>query len=145
MPPKRKKTSSTKEATEGVVPSEGSHVFVLSYVAHNHAGEDPEKEIVGVYNSKAAAVAHAGSVNTDYGTFDEAIAEDFEDCHEDNREEAPDDGVLIQIGDEDVGEGDHAVLFISKMTVLGMPTAESKAKKAKGQTERYTARDFGYS
>mmetsp|Transcript_11947 Transcript_11947/g.22133 ORF Transcript_11947/g.22133 Transcript_11947/m.22133 type:complete len:190 (-) Transcript_11947:279-848(-) len=105
------------------------NVYVLLLSSWNHAsprGEDPE--IIGVFDSKAAAVARASTVGTDYGTFDEAIKEMFlsEYEHEDNRENPPDNGVLMQIGGDDVGEGDFCRLSIKKMPILGIQNSGSK-------------------
>ena len=145
MPPKRKKP--TKAEDDEV--KAGSHVYVLTKKVYNHADRGWEDELVGIYNSKNAAVASAGDVETDgYGTFNEAINDDmFKDCHEDNRNAAPDDGLLLQIGHRDVGEGDNAQLFIEKTVVLGMPDPSTKkeASKKKAALSTMTTADyFGY-
>ena len=61
--------------------------------------KDPK--VIGAYATKEAAVAAASTVDTEYGTFDEAIKTMFDEGdfdHKDNRGNPPDDGMLIQIG-----------------------------------------------
>ena len=127
MPPKRKKP--TKEE-DGEVKA-GSYVYILTKEGYDHSNyRRDEVDIIGIFNSKDAAVAVAGDVDTPYGTFDDAVKDEmFEDCHEDHRDAPPDDGVLLKIGDDDVDEGDHCELIITKTLVHDMPEP-SKKKKA---------------
>jgi hypothetical protein len=117
-----------------------SHVYLLMREEQNHARRGGEaKTLVGVYDSKEAAVAASMDVETGYGTFDSAIADDFKDDHVDNRETPPDDGILIQIGSEDAGEGDLVRLLIERIDVLGLEEESSSKeapKKGKGQKKR---------
>lgn len=131
MAPKRKKnTKTTKSEEDEEVVKAGSHVYVLTLQAYDHAGGNEGVEIVGIYNSKNAAVASAGDVDTQaYGTFDEAMQNDYSDSHEDHRDAAPDSGLLLKIGDSDEGEGDNVQLFIKKTEILGMPQQVSSKKK----------------
>ena len=125
MPPKRK--------TQASSASKETYVYLLTMEQWNHAGEGTMTSVAGVYESKEAAVASAGSINTDYGTFDEAIEGDFseEGEHEDNRSDPPDDGILLQIGGDDVGEGDYCRVLIQKCPILGMPASSGAEKKRK--------------
>ena len=116
--------------------SDNAFVFVLSLIKVHHGnGHQPEHEIVGVYASKAAAVTASGSVETYYGTFDEAIECDYEEDHIDNTEDPPDDGCLLQIGSYDTGEGDYVELNISKFPLIteSPTTVGSKAKTKKSK------------
>ena len=116
-----------------IMSSKEPHVYVLSLTSVDHGRNyRPEHEIVGVYSTKAAAAYAAGSVDTEYGTFDSAIESMFEDDHVDNRENPPDSGVLIQIGSEDTGEGDYVELSIEKFpleTATGSSSGKSKKIK----------------
>lgn len=123
MPPKRK----SAKASASTQPT---YVYLLTMKEYSHSvGE--MTDVIGVYESKEAAAASAGGINTSYGMFDYAIENDFCDDHEDNRSDPPDDGTLIQIGSSDVGEGDFICLVIKKLPILGMPTASSKKKSKK--------------
>ena len=80
--------------------------------------------------TRKSLVAASGYVETDYGTVDEAIEPDSgnglggifgeEDHHEDNRDDPPDNGVLIQLGGRDVFD----------LCIRGMPSAEKSPKKS---------------
>ena len=97
-----------------------THVYVLILEEWNHGwggGHKEDAEVVGVYISKEAAALAAGDIGTSYGTFDEAIepergtfSDEFD--YEDNRKDPPDDGILIQLGGKDIGEGDYVRLKI---------------------------------
>ena len=127
------------EQSEYLKPNQ-SHVYVLTLVQYDHSGNwgrGPDIEIIGIYDSKAAAVAKSVTVATPYGTFDEAIKDMFEDAHVDNRMNPPDDGILVKIGDDYVGEGDYCQLEIKKQQVEGLQKQASKVagrkRKAKGR------------
>jgi len=112
--------------------SSGSYVYVLTLEAWNHAcpgGTDPK--CVGVFDSKEAAVAKSVTVQMDYGRFDEAIKDMFgeEGDYEDNRKNPPDNGVLIQVGNEDVGEGDWCRLVIAKLPIDGLQESSKSSNK----------------
>ena len=76
--------------------SKGVHVYVLSLEEWNHGAHygrgESDTELLGLFDSKEAAVAAATKTSTDYGTFDEAIKDTF--CEEgdyiDKRENPPD-------------------------------------------------------
>lgn len=127
-PPKKRKaaatttTSAKKGSTNDAMATTivGSSVYVVTLVEEYHGGGDVmEPKLVGVYDSKVAAAAHAGSVSTIYGSFDSAIESDYSDDYEDYRENVPDSGVLLQIGNEDYGN--TARLVITKTSIIGMP------------------------
>ena len=103
-----------------------THVYVLMLEEWHHGwrgGWVEDAQVIGVYISKEAAALASGDINTSYGTFNEAIDPnrgDFSDefHHEDNRSNPPDDGILIQLGGKDVGEGDYVRLTIQKNLLL---------------------------
>mmetsp|Transcript_50331 Transcript_50331/g.56994 ORF Transcript_50331/g.56994 Transcript_50331/m.56994 type:complete len:138 (+) Transcript_50331:32-445(+) len=105
-----------------------SFVYLLTVKEYCHSGDPSDKEVVGVFNSKAAAVSNAGSMKAGYnGTpFDEAMEHDYDDCFTDNRDNAPDCGLLLQIGDDDHGEGDKVMLCIEKRAVQGTSTNDDE-------------------
>jgi hypothetical protein len=120
-----------------------SHVYILTMEEKDHAMRGQEElKLIGAYDTKEAAVVASVAVDTSYGTFDSAIADIFTDDsdHVDNRENPPDDGILIQIGQEDVGEGDLVRLLIKKVDVLGVVKESYSSKEApnneKGQKKR---------
>jgi len=90
-----------------------AYVYVLTLISVDHANNHrPELRTVGVYTSKAAAAYAAGSIDTEYGTFDYCIEEMFEEDHIDNRGNPPDYGCLLQIGSRNTGQGDFVGLKI---------------------------------
>ena len=101
-----------------------THVYVLILEEWNHGwGSGQESKVIGVYISKEAAVLASGDINTSYGTFDKAIEPNRGDFssefdHKDYRSNPPDDGILIQLGGDDIGEGDYIRLKIQKMPLL---------------------------
>ena len=96
---------------------------------YNHSGDDADTRIVGVYSSKEAAVASAGSVESrDWGNLVETARQYDEGDLQDYRDNPPDDGVLLQLFGEDIGEGDYARILIKRYPVLGL----KKQKKGKG-------------
>ncbi len=101
--------------------SSGNHVYILTLeeVGHDH---EPWFRTIGIFDSKAAAVAKSVTVNTVWGTFDEAIKDMFsaEYDHKDNRMNPPDDGVLIEVGGEGCGEGDYSRLMIKRQSILSL-------------------------
>lgn len=112
--------------------SDLGHVFVLTIVEVNHGNNHiPETKNVGVFDTKEAAAAIAGKVDTPYGPMESEMADGrmFEDDHEDNRDNPPDCGVLMQLGSEESGEGDYVSLMIEKFPVQGMPEDTKKSKK----------------
>lgn len=125
MAPKRKpansatqsKSSKTSKTSPSVEPA-GGDVFVLTYKDVNHSTcHVPDTKVIGIFTSKEAAVAVAGSVDTPHGTFDEAL-KDFGYGEElsciDNRKRPPDSGILLQFGSEEEGEGDYTQLLLEK-------------------------------
>ena len=100
--------------------SSNNLVFVLTLVSVDHGtNHQPEHRTVGVYASKVSAALAAGSVETDYGTFDSAIKSMFGHDHIDHRMDPPDNGCLLQIGSWETGEGDYVQLNIEKFTIFG--------------------------
>ena len=101
-----------------------THVYVLILEEWNHGwGSGQDSKVIGVYISKEAAVLASGDINTSYGTFDKAIEPNRGDFssefdHKDYRSNPPDDGILIQLGGDDIGEGDYIRLKIQKMPLL---------------------------
>ena len=79
------------------------------------------------------------TVGTCYGKWDEAIEDmfsgDYE--HEDNRNNPPDNGTLIQIEGDDIGEGDYVRLVITKKDIFSLPQVSSE--KQKKVTKKRTA------
>mmetsp|Transcript_919 Transcript_919/g.1711 ORF Transcript_919/g.1711 Transcript_919/m.1711 type:complete len:151 (-) Transcript_919:173-625(-) len=135
MHPKR----SIKNEKEGPNLGESpirAFVCVLTIESINHGcNYQLETEIISVYNSKAVA----GSVNSGWGTFDRVIVDMLTDPGEhiiDNRGNVPDQGVLLQLGDDDVGEGNIARLVISKMPIMGMTESSSDANDDKRKRAR---------
>mmetsp|Transcript_44163 Transcript_44163/g.106931 ORF Transcript_44163/g.106931 Transcript_44163/m.106931 type:complete len:148 (+) Transcript_44163:134-577(+) len=140
--------------TKNLNGEDDKFVYVVTLVTVDHAvryssSDNPERKIVGVYSTKAAAVSEAGTVDTNsYGPFDEAIKEeDFEDDHVDNRENPPNKGILLQIGDEHSGEGDYVQLHIEKFPIKDGSSTRGSSKNqptpaAKKQKKELTAGDL---
>lgn len=105
-------------------------VYILTIEEHNHACED-SSNVVGLFNTKDAAIAASTKVETAYGSFDSAIKDMFEDDFIDSRKNPPDNGVLLQIGSDETGEGDYSRLLISKFSVQGF----KEEKKRSGTKE----------
>ena len=120
MPPKRKASTTAPE---------GCFVFVLTLESICHSGDPQTPKIVGVYNSKEAAAACAGEIDSLYGSFEYGVENDFAHAHEDHRKNPPDSGVLMQLGSRDYGEGDMEILTIEKCAILGMSFSSKKKKK----------------
>jgi len=115
MSPKKRKTTPAERSAETTPQS----VFVLTLESINHRrNHHPEVKVVGVYSNKSAAVKASRTIETCHGFFDSAISEIFEYSHKDNRANPPDNGVLVQLGFEEVGEGDIVRLLIGKFPVL---------------------------
>lgn len=139
MPPKKKTKQSTDDPQE-------SNVFVLMRTEYNHAAHI-EPKLMGVYASKDVAARVAGSLDTDcLGTFDEAIDE-YENQYDseviDNRQSPPDDGILIQCGHEDEGEGDRIILEIQKFPLVTKTNLQIKERKPKHSDESDEDEDGG--
>ena len=124
-----KKLKSTKQSA-----------YILTLVEWDHSGNwgrGPDENIIGIFDSKAAAVARSVTVDTCYGEWDEAIKDMFPDGHEDNRNNPPDNGTLIQLGGADIGEGDYVRLVITKKDIFSLPQVSNE--KQKNATEKRTA------
>ena len=106
-------------------------VYVLSLISVDHGSNyAPDQSTVGVYSSKDVAAEAAGSISTDYGTFDDAIdSGSFRDII-DNRENPPDSGCLLKIGSDQEGEGDWVQLKIQAFPVQA-GTARTRETKRK--------------
>ena len=110
------------------------YVHILTLVQWSHAGNwrrGPDSDIVGIYNSKAAAVAKSVTVQTDYGTFDEAINDMFQEDHIDNRMNPPDNGILLKIGGDHCGEGDYCELQLKKLLIVGLQKQQSSKSQGR--------------
>lgn len=131
MPPKKKTKRSNASEEE-------TYVFVLTRINHNHAANF-EPEVMGVYASKDIAARVAGSLDTyELGTFDEALDEyehNIEGTVIDNRQNPPDSGILLQVGHEDEGEGDHIILEIQKMPLVTKTDLQIKQRKKKNDDD----------
>lgn len=80
-------------------------------------------------------MATSVTVDTIYGTFfDEAIKEMFQDGHEDNRKNSPDNGILLQIGGKDIGCGDYARLIMKYKAILSQSIIQDKPNNEKTST-----------
>jgi len=91
-------------------------------------------EILGVYTSKAAAISDAGSLRCPWcDSFDDAIENVFSDCYVDNRNEKnpPENGLLIQLGDANRGDGDRVMLYIEKHSLKEEDEDEKHPLKGK--------------
>ena len=98
-------------------------VYILTLEERNHGGKwgrGVNTKIIGVFDSKAAAVARSVMVQTAYGSFDEAIKDMLEDDYEDNRKNPPNNGTLMKIGRDDSGEGDFARIVIRREKIYGL-------------------------
>ena len=117
-------------------------VYVLLLTECHHAiPGDADPEVIGVFDTKSAAVARASTVETEYGDFDYAISNVFENPgeYQDNRENPPDNGTLLQVGDDDIGEGDFSRLSIKKMPILSLGVEESKVEKEEEKKRKRTS------
>ena len=105
-------------------------------------GDGPSVKIIGLFNSKAAAVAKSVTVKTMYGKFDETIKDicKQEGVYVDYRKDPPDDGTLFQIGDEeDFDDGAYARLVISKQNIFGLPQSDNDDDNNNQKKKRATA------
>ena len=114
-------------------PKEKKFVYVLTVKSYDPFEElaDP-LEVVGVYTSKAAAVAASGEMGTSrWGTFDEMMKKvDFMDAIIDNRKKPPNDGCLLKVGEEEHNDGYYEELIIQKFPLEDEAPTRRK-KKAK--------------
>ena len=108
-------------------------MYVLSLISVNHAlNHVPEQSNIGVYSSKEAACAAAGSLDTGgYGTFDYVIENRLQESVEDNRDNPPNNGCLLQIGDAEEGEGDYVQLKIEQFTIQGGGAVNTQSENKK--------------
>ena len=119
-------------------------IYILTLESNSHDRSwRGEFDIIGAFDSLDAAVAKSITVETDYGKFDDAIKDMFsnEFEHIDNRKNPPEDGILIQLGGDDVGEGDYCRLVITKRPILGISETAIETKKEKkraAQSQRNT-------
>lgn len=102
-----------------------THVYVLILKEWHHGwgGGYKTTKVIGVYISKEAAVLVSGDIETSFGTFNKEIDPERgtfggEFDHIDNRNNPPDDGILVQLGGEDIGAGDYACLKLQKTPLL---------------------------
>jgi hypothetical protein len=98
-------------------------VYILTLEERNPSGKwgrGVNTKIIGIFDSKAAAVARSVMVHTAYGSFDEAIKDMLEDDYEDNRKNPPNNGTLMKIGGDESGEGDYARIVIRREKIYGL-------------------------
>ena len=118
------------------VKSTGKAVYVLTLESWDHSGNygrGPDVTVIGAFDSKEAAVAKATSCETSYGTFDGAVEDMFHDDYIDKRDVPPDNGILMQIGSRDSGEGDYERFLIEKIEIEGIDTTVGKKKQSTKQ------------
>jgi hypothetical protein len=106
----------------------------LIYESWDHSGNwgrGPDTSTVGASDSKGAAVAAASNYETNYGLFDAAVDDMFgeEGDYLDNRENPPDNGVLMQLGSRDSGEGDYERFSIKMVDIQGLGPQKKKTTK----------------
>ena len=115
------------------------HVYILTLVSHDHSanwGRGSDIKIIGIFNSKAAAVAKSVTVHTwHHGAFDESLKDMFDGAYVDNRTNPPDNGILWKIGGNDVGEGDYCELQIEKHQIMGLEEKQ-KTSKVNGNSRK---------
>ena len=116
----------------------GREIYTLIHELWDHAG-DYERDILGRFDSKDAAICEANEFRTHNGTFDKAVEDIFgdEDDYIDNRDNPPDNGILMQLGSVNSGEGDYE-RFIIKKSVARSSNSKDSAKKRgrpKGSTD----------
>eukprot|EP00934_Nitzschia_sp_Nitz4_P006494 Nitzschia sp. Nitz4//scaffold139_size61406//49965//50339//NITZ4_006466-RA/size61406-processed-gene-0.86-mRNA-1//-1//CDS//3329535870//6484//frame0 len=110
----------------------GLYVYVLTIKRIYHTGVPAEQAIVGVYISKESAVHDANNMSFSWGDFDDLIEDCFEEAYVDNRNNPPDNGILMQLGNNDHGQGNSETLFIEKCQLLGLPLPlQSKKRKSR--------------
>lgn len=91
---------------------------------------------MGIYASKEIAARVAGRLDTDsWGTFEDALDE-FDQNYDDatvidNRLDPPSNGVLLQVGSKHEGEGDYALLKISRMPIVAKTDLQIKERKTR--------------
>jgi hypothetical protein len=120
----------------------GVFVYVLSIEDSSHEKNFiPDSEIVGVYNSKAAALQFASTYVTPESllSFDDMIEEYGEDgMVVDVRKKGsiiPDNGVIMQYGDDHIGASDIVRLLICKNPITGILTPESSSSSLASDDE----------
>lgn len=137
----RKRQQNAAKYIDQSVKSTGRSVYILIFESWDHSGNygrGADNDTLGAFDSKEAAVAVATNYQTNYGTFDEAVKDMFGDDYDyvDNRHNPPDNGVLMQLGSEDSGEGDYERFIIKKVDIQGLgpkkkrSTNQSSKKKA---------------
>ena len=121
------------------VKSTGRSVYILLLSNHGitvaTTEEGADNDTLGAFDSKEAAVAVATNYQKNYGTFDEAVKDMFGDDYGyvDNRHNPPDNGVLMQLGSEDSGEGDYERFIIKKVDIQGLGP---KKKRSTNQSSK---------
>jgi hypothetical protein len=120
MPPKKKNKRPAAGGAKATAesPAMATHVFVLTLKSWNHAGDDKEPSIVGVFASKEDAVACIPSLETQIGpgcTLANYIDGEGEEGSVtiDKRRNPPDTGIILKV--EYGGEGDFDKVHIKKV------------------------------
>mmetsp|Transcript_50619 Transcript_50619/g.74033 ORF Transcript_50619/g.74033 Transcript_50619/m.74033 type:complete len:163 (+) Transcript_50619:91-579(+) len=122
----------TKESPTRVVQSEktvgrtGTSVYILSVETWEHGTCEEDSYVWRILDSKEAAIECAGQYETQMGVCFDKVEEEFPGhLTIDNREKAPDDGILLQFGGKDVGEGDYETLSIKKCVLFGFVDSDA--------------------
>ena len=128
---KRKKNATKWVGRSKELKSTSQVVFVLTHKYYDHRNRhNTTSDNIGVFNSKDAAVAAATDYKTGWGPFDDAIdGFGWYTDYIDNRDNPPDDGVLLQLG----GEADYDCFTIKKMEIKGFDSINTNEKMPKAE------------
>lgn len=96
-------TSLAQGSQENVADSEESHVFIFTLEEKTYYKQLDKTELIGVYDSIEAALAHAGAAKTQLGTFDSALSSEFNISYEDDRDCADNRGKDYDDWDKEPG------------------------------------------
>ena len=132
MPPAKK----TKRDASGKPDS--ADVYIVTRTIKDH-GYGSETEIMGAYASPKIAAREAGSISTQcWGSFEDALDEfehNYESYVEDNRHDPPSNGILLQCGSEDYGEGDFVRLEIKRLSIVSRTNLQIKERTSKDDSD----------
>ena len=94
---------------------------------------------MGAYASPKIAAREAGSISTQcWGSFEDALDEfehNYERYVEDNRHDPPSNGILLQCGSEDYGEGDFVRLEIKRLSIVSRTNLQIKERTSKDDSD----------
>merc|ERR1719291_752006 len=121
----KKRAKNDTEAEHGIV-------YLVTIEENCHSSDELSPDILGVFASKEAAIEAAGKYDTSSGNLEEFVKSYDEGHYTDNRKKPPDDGILFQMFDEEIDEGDYVRFYIEKMPVLDLEDVQQgKSKKSK--------------